>query len=56
MLAEAIGDEDLAAIRLYLQQLRACRGDFRAMVETKTQRFASVRPAHRPTKSKHATG
>ncbi|WP_297830441.1 transposase [Thermomonas sp.] len=51
-LAEAIGDEDLAAIRLYLQQQRAYgRDDFRAMVEAKTQRFAGVRPAHRPARS-----
>ncbi|MHB1897415.1 MAG: transposase [Metallibacterium sp.] len=51
MLAEAINDEDLATIRLYLQQQRAYgRDDFRAMVEAKTQRFAGVRPAHRPTK------
>lgn len=56
MLAEAINDEDLAAIRLYLQQQRAYgRDDFRTMVETKTQRFAGVRPAHRPAKSS-ATG
>lgn len=56
MLAEAINDEDLAAIRLYLQQQRAYgRDDFRAMVEAKTQRFAGVRPAHRPVKSS-ATG
>jgi hypothetical protein len=27
-----------------------------AMVEAKTQRFASVRPAHRPAKPKNATG
>lgn len=51
MLAEAINDEDLATIRLYLQQQRAYgRDDFRAMVEAKTQRFAGVRPAHRPAK------
>lgn len=57
MLAEAISDEDLAAIRLYLQQQRAYgRDDFRAMVEAKTQRFASVRPAHRPAKSGDRTG
>ena len=50
-LAEAINDEDLAAIRTYLQQQRAYgRDDFRAMVEAKTKRFASVRPAHRPAK------
>ena len=57
LLSEAISDEDLAAIRLYLQQQRAYgRDDFRAMVEAKTQRFASVRPAHRPAKPKNATG
>ena len=56
MLAEAISDEDLAAIRLYLQQQRAYgHDDFRAMVEAKTQRFASVRSAHRPAKSKPIT-
>ncbi len=49
MLSEAINDEDLAAIRVYLQQQRAYgRDDFRAMVEAKTRRFAGVRPAHRP--------
>ena len=49
LLSEALNDEDLAAIRLYLQQQRAYgRDDFRAMVEAKTQRFAGVRPAHRP--------
>ena len=37
MLQEAINDEDLAAIRTYLQQQRAYgRDDFRAMVEAKT--------------------
>ena len=52
MLAEAISEEDLAAIRLYLQQQRAYgRDDFRAMVEAKSRRFAGVRPAHRPPKS-----
>ena len=57
MLTEAINDEDLTAIRRYLQQQRAYdRDDFRAMVEAKTQRFASVRPAHRPAKSSPATG
>ena len=49
LLSKALNDEDLAAIRLYLQQQRAYgRDDFRAMVEAKTQRFAGVRPAHRP--------
>jgi putative transposase len=49
LLREALPDEDLQAIRDYLQQQRAWgRDDFRAMVEAKTQRFAGVRPAHRP--------
>jgi putative transposase len=57
MLDEAISDEDLAEIRLYLQQQRAYgRDDFRAMVEAKTRRFAGTRPAHRPTKSTTTTG
>ena len=52
MLADALNDEDLAAIRLYLQQQRAYGRDaFRTMVEARTQRFAGVRPAHRPPKS-----
>lgn len=57
MLAEAINDQDLAVIRLYLQQQRAYgRDDFQAMVEARTQRFASVRPAHRPRKAPAASG
>jgi putative transposase len=53
LLAEALSEEDLAALRLYLQQQRAYGRDaFRAMVEAKTQRFAGVRPAHRPAKAK----
>ena len=56
MLAEAINDQGLSAIRLYLQQQRAYgRDDFRATVEAKTQRFASVRSAHRPAISKPIT-
>ena len=56
LLAEALGTEDLAAIRAYLQQQRAYGRDaFRAMVEAKTQRFAGVRPAHRPAKTKSIT-
>jgi len=52
LLREALSDDDLAAIRTYLQQQRALgRDDFRAMVEAKTQRFAGVRPAHRPPRS-----
>ncbi|MDQ3040072.1 MAG: transposase [Pseudomonadota bacterium] len=53
LLNEALDDEDLATIRAYLQQQRAYGGDdFRAMVEAKTQRFASVRAAHRPAKTR----
>jgi len=57
MLAKAISDEDLAAIRLYLQQQRAYgRDDCLAMVEAKTRRFAGARPEHRPARSMNATG
>jgi putative transposase len=49
LLHETLSDDDLKAIRTYLQQQRALgRDDFRAMVEAKTLRFAGVRPAHRP--------
>lgn len=49
LLDEAIPDEEMQAIRLYLQQQRAWgRDDFRAMVEATTLRFATPRPAHRP--------
>jgi putative transposase len=45
LLRETLSDDDLAAIRIYLQQQRALgRDDFRAMVEAKTHRFAGVRP------------
>jgi putative transposase len=55
LLSEAISEEDLASIRLYLQQQRAYgRDDFRAMVEAKTQRFAGTRPAHRPPNARVA--
>ena len=50
-LNEAVADDELRDIRLYLQQQRAWgRDDFRAMVEARTQRFATPRPAHRPAK------
>ena len=53
LLHETLSDDDLKAIRTYLQQQRALgRDDFRARVEAKTQRFAGVRPAHRPPRSK----
>jgi len=49
LLHETLSVDDLKAIRTYLQQQRALgRDDFRAMVEAKNQRFAGVRPAHRP--------
>ncbi len=51
LLTETLDDENLAAIRAYLQQQRAYgRDDFQAMVEAKTQRFAALRPAHRPAR------
>jgi putative transposase len=57
LLTEVLNDDDLAAIRAYLQQQCAYgRDDFRAMVEAKTQRFAGVRPAHRPAKSGATAG
>jgi putative transposase len=50
-LTEALHDEDVAAIRTYLQQQRAYGRDaFRAFVEARTRRFAAVRPAHRPSR------
>lgn len=49
LLHETLSDDDLKAIRTYLQQQRALgRDDFRAMVEAKTRRFAGIRSAHRP--------
>lgn len=49
LLDQALDDDTLAEIRDYLQQQRALGRDaFRAMVETKTRRFAGTRPAHRP--------
>lgn len=51
LLDEAIPDDMLADLRLYLQQQRAWgRDDFRAMVEARTRRFAGTRPACRPRK------
>lgn len=48
---EALPDETVQEIRLYLQQQRALgRDGFRSMVEAKTRRFAGTRPAHRPPK------
>lgn len=56
LLAEALSKDDLAALRLYLQQQRSYGRDaFREMVEAKTRRFAGVRPAHPPAKTKSIT-
>ena len=55
LLRDALSDDDLQAIRAYLQQQRAWgRDDFRAMVEAKTRRFAGIRPAHRPRRDDHS--
>jgi putative transposase len=52
LLAEALPDDTLAEIRIYLQQQRALGTDrFREQVQAKLQRFAGVRPAHRPRKA-----
>lgn len=49
-LAEVLSDDDLQAIRTYLQQQRALgRDDFRERVEARTRQFAGIRPAHRPS-------
>lgn len=49
LLHETLADDDLKAIQTYLQQPCALgRDDFRAMVEAKIQRFASIKLAHRP--------
>lgn len=49
LLGEAINDDEIQSIRLYLQQQRAWgRDDFRARVEAETQRVATPRAAHRP--------
>ncbi len=50
LLNETLNEEDLAAIRQYLQQRAYGRDNFQAMVEAKTNRFAGVRPAHRPVR------
>ncbi|KML16016.1 transposase [Burkholderia sp. LK4] len=55
LLHEALSDDDVLAIRAYLQQQRALGNDaFKAMVEAKTQRFAGIRPSHRPPRRKQA--
>ena len=48
---EALPDDTVHEIRIYLQQQRALgKEGFRSMVEAKTARFAGTRPAHRPSK------
>ena len=55
LLMEALNDEDLTAIRAYLQQQRAYgRASFQAIIEAKTRRFAAIRPAHRPPRGELA--
>jgi hypothetical protein len=50
---EAVSDRELLDIRAHLQQQRALGHDtFRAKVEAKTQRFAGIHPAHRPSRHK----
>ena len=52
VLDEALPPDQLAEIRLYLQQQRALGQDaFKAMVAAKTRRLASARPAHRPRRA-----
>jgi putative transposase len=51
LVAEALPTEAIAEIRLYLQQQRALGSErFKKLVEAELQRFAGVRPAHRPRK------
>ena len=56
LLSQALSDEDLAALRAYLQQQRAYGRDaFQAVVAATTRRVAAVRPAHRPSRTyRHA--
>jgi putative transposase len=55
LLYETLAPEEMAAIRVYLQQQRALGATaFQAMVQAKTQRFAGIRPAHRPRKATHS--
>jgi putative transposase len=50
--ADALPDETLAEIRLYIQQQRVLGTNrFQARVESELRRFTVARPAHRPRKS-----
>lgn len=53
VLHEPLADDELQEIRAYLQQQRALGSTrFQAMVQAKTQRFAGIRPPHRPRRNK----
>jgi putative transposase len=57
LLHETVFDDDLTAIRTYLQQQRVLgKDDFRDMVEAKTRHFAGMRPTHRPPHNKSTPG
>ena len=49
----SVSDGELLDIRAHIQQQRALGHDtFRAKVEAKTQRFADIQPARRPSRHK----
>ena len=53
---DAMTDEVLAEIRIYLQQQRALGSSaFQQRVEQQTKRYAAARPAHRPRRSAPAS-
>jgi putative transposase len=50
---EVVSDNELLEISAHLQLQNALGPDtFRALVEAQTQRFAGMRPAHRPSRHK----
>lgn len=56
LFSEAIGEDQLAEIRVYIQQQRALGNNrFQAMIEAELGRCAHVRPAHRPRISRTPT-
>lgn len=53
LLREATPSDEIQEIRQYLRQQRAWgRDDFQAMVQARTKRFAAIRPAHRPARTR----
>ena len=53
LFSATLSEETVAEIRMYLQQQRALGTDrFRQRVEIELQRYAGVRPAHRPRKQR----